>query len=324
MSEKRIYELTAQDKLNSDDYFAVDKSGNTTAKKVPGSVIVDQFADMNNILGAKNLLPNNAVTVVLRGITWTINSDGTINANGTATGGDSTLYYVSSTNDATVGITIPAGKYTYSCLTTEGSDSTFRSEIYNLTNPSRIGWDYGQGVAFTRSADTKVLGSINIRSGATVSNITFKPMLRPAAVDNSYVPFAKTNKQLTEDVTNLNSDITAEWISFGFKAVTGITSWQKAPMCRKLKNYYNIIALAIIDTSAANINMTLPDVITAQLDLYSSQSSHDENCGFALNYASGASQMASLYVNNLGVVTAKMFEASKYTYLDLNVMIPIK
>ena len=208
MSDKRISALTEQTELNTGDFFAVDNAGETESKKIDQAYFSGQYSDMNNILGSKNLMPNNAVTVVLRGVTWTINSDGTIKANGTASGGDSTLYYVSSSNDATAGITIPKGKYTYTCLTSAGSDTTFRSEIYNLTNPARIGWDYGEGVTFTLTAATKVLGSINIRSGQTVTNEIFKPMLRPAAVaDPTYVPYAKSNKELTEDVASLNASL---------------------------------------------------------------------------------------------------------------------
>lgn len=208
MAGKRISELTEQTGLATGDFLGIDNAGETASKKIDQAYFTGQYSDMNNILGSKNLMPNNAVTVVLRGVTWTINSDGTIKANGTASGGDSTLYYVSSSNDATAGITIPEGKYTYTCLTSAGSDSTFRSEIYNLTNSYRIGWDYGEGVTFTRTAATKVLGSINIRSGQTVTNEIFKPMLRPAAVaDPTYVPYAKSNKELTDDVATLNSSL---------------------------------------------------------------------------------------------------------------------
>lgn len=208
MSDKRISALTEQTGLNTGDFLAIDNAGESESKKIDQAYFSGQYADMNNILGSKNLMPNNAVTVVLRGVTWTINSDGTIKANGTASGGDSTLYYVSSSNDSTEGVTIPEGKYTYTCLTSAGSDTTFRSEIYNLTNPARIGWDYGEGVTFTRTAATKVLGSINIKSGTTVTNEIFKPMLRPAAVaDPTYVPYAKSNKELTEDVASLNASL---------------------------------------------------------------------------------------------------------------------
>lgn len=225
MAGKRISELTEQTGLSSGDFFGVDNAGQTASKKIDQAYFTGQYSDMNNILGSKNLMPNNAVTVVLRGVTWTINSDGTIKANGTASGGDSTLYYVSSSNDATAGITIPEGKYTYTCLTSAGSDSTFRSEIYNLTNSYRIGWDYGEGVTFTRTAATKVLGSINIRSGQTVTNEIFKPMLRPAAVaDPTYVPYAKSNKELTDDVATLNSSLTAIPSNFVVTTKTNISA----------------------------------------------------------------------------------------------------
>lgn len=208
MAEKRISALTEQTGLATGDFLAIDNAGETESKKIDQAYFSGQYADMNNILGSKNLMPNNAVTVVIRGVTWTINSDGTIKANGTASGGDSTLYYVSSSNEATESITIPKGKYIYTCLTSAGSDSTFRSEIYNRTNPARIGWDYGEGVTFTLTAATNVLGSINIRSGQTVTNEIFKPMLRPAAVaDSTYVPYAKSNKELTDDVATSNSSL---------------------------------------------------------------------------------------------------------------------
>lgn len=258
MAGKRISELTEQTGLATGDFLGIDNAGETASKKIDQAYFTGQYSDMNNILGSKNLMPNNAVTVVLRGVTWTINSDGTIKANGTASGGDSTLYYVSSSNDATAGITIPEGKYTYTCLTSAGSDSTFRSEIYNLTNSYRIGWDYGEGVTFTRTAATKVLGSINIRSGQTVTNEIFKPMLRPAAVaDPTYVPYAKSNKELTDDVATLNSSLHYQLAG----SVTGTTE-VVVP-----SDAHEIIVFAMLSNAIISVNI-FGDILTTSYQTF--------------------------------------------------------
>ena len=153
--------------------------------------------DMNNILGAKNLLPNKATTQVVNGITYTVNEDGSITADGTATS-DASLYLAGVQSFGLYNL--KKGQYILSDGN-NGYSNEIYMQIHKYESPytSYGGTRYG-AKTFTLSEDVNVVVRIFIANGVTVSNLTFKPMLRPASIkDESYVPFVMTNKQLTDE-----------------------------------------------------------------------------------------------------------------------------
>lgn len=142
-----------------------------------------EVAAIENVYGSKNLLPNNAVTQTISGVTFTVNADKSVTANGTATADIFLELY---------------GAISYSMVTiltgcpTGGSAQTF------LMGFRGSPWDTGSGVTIV---DTNVsrIPAIFIKSGYTANNLTFKPMIRDARVkDATYVPYAMTNRELTE------------------------------------------------------------------------------------------------------------------------------
>jgi hypothetical protein len=156
------------------------------------------------VLGAKNLLKNTATSQTINGVTFTVNSDGSITANGTAT------------NDATLSIAASRIKlqsntsYILSGCPTGGSFSTFNlSQNVTSTDSSTdyFGFppDNGNGSTFTTGdAQLWYQASVRIRKGVTVSDLTFYPMLRLASdPDDTYVPYAMTNRELTEKKINI-------------------------------------------------------------------------------------------------------------------------
>ena len=161
--------------------------------------ITDEIDDINNILGAKNLCPNNATTQVINGITYTVNSDGSITANGTATS-LSTLFILGGAN----------GQYArvdFSQMIGNGSPSGGSSNTYQIvfqtsqdgSTLDRSYSDYGEGVVISPTKYSAVY--IRIASGTTVNNLIFKPMIRPASItDDTYVPYAATNRKLTTKI----------------------------------------------------------------------------------------------------------------------------
>lgn len=155
------------------------------------------YAD-NGVLGAKNLLKNNATSQTISGVTFTVNADGSVTANGTATA-NITSYFIDRV------FSLKAGKYLIS-----GTPNS----IFGISgNGVRISNDdfsinvYGDedGTLFTLNNDTSGLKvEIRIASGTTVSNLTFYPMIRLASdPDDTYQPYAMTNKELTEEVNAL-------------------------------------------------------------------------------------------------------------------------
>lgn len=143
---------------------------------------------VNNIFanGAVNLLPNTATTQVFCGVTFTVNSDGTIQTSGTATSNDQFIvsrFY------------LPNGFYKLS-----GGINSDRPLALAHAKGDVDAVDYGNGVIF--EADNSLQLAVYIGTKGNMSGLTYKPMITVADMPNSdynhYVPHAKSNKELTK------------------------------------------------------------------------------------------------------------------------------
>lgn len=162
-------------------------------------LVTNEFSDINNILGAKNILPNGASTVTTNGITFTVNSNGTVKATGTATA-DAILVLASS-------FYVGNGKKVIlSGCPSGGSTSKYYLQMTNANGTTGKGNDIGSGVTITADADNlgcRIIIKKNQALGTT--GITFSPMVRPANIRNaSYVPYAMTNRELSSQISNLS------------------------------------------------------------------------------------------------------------------------
>lgn len=161
------------------------------------------YAD-NGVLGAKNLLPNNATSQTKKGITFTVNADKSVTINGTSTGEWVNL------NLATYNL--PKGKYIINGIR-GGSQNTYRLNI-NFTNQTSLNLTVYDGyVAFELPQDDIAEVSISVRyANVTLNNVTIHPMIRLASdPDDTYVPYAMTNRELTDRfaVLEFTTDATA-------------------------------------------------------------------------------------------------------------------
>ena len=112
------------------------------------------------------------------GITWTVNGDGTLIANGTSKG-TSNFIIRHRTEENFV---LPAGKYRFTCCQKGGSDSTYYARIMRSNSSGSaavMAKDFGDGVEFDVTDETGSLGVLAyISSGYTADNIVFKPAIR--------------------------------------------------------------------------------------------------------------------------------------------------
>lgn len=136
----------------------------------------------------KNLLPfpYEGSAGESNGIVWTVNADGSIVANGTATA-DSGFSIVQShhNNIVKMGVT-----YTISGCPSGGSTNTYCIRFGDSVGAS----DTGNSVTFV--ADAGIVGKsiwIKITSGTTVSNLVFKPQLELGSTATSFEPYAGTD-----------------------------------------------------------------------------------------------------------------------------------
>ena len=155
---------------------------------------MDGLQDAYNITGAKNLCPNEASDTTTTDITWDVLSDGSIQVSGTP----------ASTRTLVIcegGVVLPAGTYT---LTT-GTDRVCL-QAKNKANGTILGRSngYEYPATFTISSATTVTFLLYTIGGTSSMNVRAYPMCRVASItDGTYVPFAMTNKQLTDRIGNI-------------------------------------------------------------------------------------------------------------------------
>lgn len=173
--------------------------------KTNGALTIDkaeqaEVNDIVNVLGAKNLIPYpyfDGTSKTNNGITYTVNDDGSITANGTATAG-SRFYLISS-----VSSNMPNGNYIISDGDVGDSSSNVQVALWDDSTYTGVVYITNNGEkAFTLSDTPTRTGTsiyVSVDSGTTVSNLTFYPMLRLASdPDDTYQPYAMTNRELTE------------------------------------------------------------------------------------------------------------------------------
>lgn len=171
----------------------------------------NELADVNNILGSKNILPNKATTQVINGVTFTVSADGSINVNGTATA-DAILHLIPNTTGKLSAFFSKGGNYIISTGTTGAGPNVFFGIEYTGST-----WDIGEWLTYSTQTSKEIYidGSklnnsssviecyVKVNSGTTVSNKKVYPMLRPSNIkDATYVPYSKTNYELTTEISN--------------------------------------------------------------------------------------------------------------------------
>lgn len=142
----------------------------------------------------KNLLKLNTTPQTVYGVAYTVNN-GIVTANGTATSTADFTPILHSNQ-----ILIPKGEYILSGCPSGGAENKYLLLLshYENGNYSRIVADYGNGATVSFEEDTLVYIITRVYNGQTVNNLTFKPMLRLASIeDDTYEPYISTQASLT-------------------------------------------------------------------------------------------------------------------------------
>lgn len=149
--------------------------------------------------GAKNMLnvfnaPSQ--TQPINGITWTVNSDGTVTANGTASG-NSWFYLTANPANIQYGVeTVLSG------CPEGGSATTWEIQCVKQGESTRS--DYGSGTTQPSDYNYKYVACC-VRSGQNVTNLTFKPMVCASsvyAITPAFVAYSPTNAELYQMLAN--------------------------------------------------------------------------------------------------------------------------
>lgn len=155
--------------------------------------------DNTEVNGAVNMLDFTHASQVVKGYTFT-NTDGVVTVTGSRASGET------GNADHYVNITLTKGTYKVSGCPSGGSDDTWRL-LVNINDGAKYAFDYGDGAVFTLTEESslRVYCTIMANYSDTV-NLTFYPMITVPSYNGDYVPYAKTNRQLTEDSVDWESN----------------------------------------------------------------------------------------------------------------------
>ena len=173
-SEKELLKYLTNVLPNPTDIVTLDNAQNTV-KSVKAQ------------LGNKNLIPYPyaETTKTQYGITFTVNADGSVTVNGTAT---ANVVFDLET-DLTM-FALPAGNYFLSGCPSGGSTTSYFMAAANgagITYDKFLG-DFGNGISVPSKGE-KWKVSIRIMSGYTADNLVFKPQIELGSTATAYTPY---------------------------------------------------------------------------------------------------------------------------------------
>lgn len=178
---------------------------------IESNVNLKKEIDKTSTLQGQNLIPYpyDGTEGNTNGITWTVNDDGSVTANGTASkAAPYSLihpYNLSTMKSLQLGNTyIISDGLTDEQHTNVGYMQLVRYDKNNPTN-----WKYGvssmKGTEIYTANDENTLQygiRLIIRNGATANNITFKPMLEVGTMSHEYQPTTISNTSLNERLSD--------------------------------------------------------------------------------------------------------------------------
>lgn len=184
----------------------------TNLQLTQDSVTWDNLSEV----GAVNYIyPTSSTNTDSAGVTWTLNSDNSVSvSSGGVAPSTGTGFSYRNNNAAflrgktvTFKANVTGNTPTYDklyfaviCRETEKGANLVRYDLWPIDGQTEV--------TFTVPNNTNyILIGCNIQNGATTAiDCKISPMITPVSYNGSYVPYAKTNKELTEDVAELLND----------------------------------------------------------------------------------------------------------------------
>ena len=130
-------------------------------------------------------------TFTTNGVSFTVNSDGSVTATGTATGGDADFKLNVTSGTPSLNTSLPLGglTFTLSGCPVGGSDSTYCFFSYNHNSPGQTVFDVGAGVTSNANAGSHITANIRICNGYAISgSLTFYPQIELGSAVTDYEP----------------------------------------------------------------------------------------------------------------------------------------
>lgn len=158
----------------------------------------------------RNLIPCPSTDKTTNGITYTVQSDGSVVANGTASA-DNNAYY----NFAYKTLTLGDTSYTLSC---EGLPKSVYVYVYDETISKAVANVSDVPVAKTFVGDSTHIYSlsINVGKGISVSDLAIKPILEMGTIAHAYEPISESNVNLKADIDKISTSQGRNLISYPY------------------------------------------------------------------------------------------------------------
>lgn len=177
------------------------KSGGVYAAN---QTLTSAFVNNINENGCKNLLPNKATTQVSYGVTFTVNDDGSVKANGTNNGTQASVIFPFGVGRNLVADYFPSMDKTYVGYMSASNTLLELLIIWEDENKTTISQTRTKTkVEFTIPSNAVYFRcDFRVAQNATVSNEIAYPMICLKSIydlDDTFEPYAKTNRQLTTD-----------------------------------------------------------------------------------------------------------------------------
>lgn len=158
----------------------------------------------------RNLIPYPLTNRTTNGITYTVQSDGSVLANGTASA-ENNAYY----NFAYKTLKLGDTSYTLSC---EGLPKSVYVYVYDETISKAVANVSDTPVTKTFVGDSTHTYSlsINVGKGTSVSNLAIKPILEMGTIAHTYEPISESNVNLKDAIDKLSTSQGRNLISYPY------------------------------------------------------------------------------------------------------------
>lgn len=163
----------------------------------------------------RNLIPYPLTDRTTNGITYTVQSDGSVVANGTASA-ENNAYY----NFAYKTLKLGDTSYTLSC---EGLPKSVYVYVYDETISKAVANVSDVPVAKTFVGDSTHIYSlsINVGKGISVSDLAIKPILEMGTIAHAYEPISESNVNLKAEIDKISTAQGKNLISYPYTSKEG-------------------------------------------------------------------------------------------------------
>jgi len=182
--------------LSTNDYTNAEKAKLAGLENYDDSAVKSDIALNRQTLGtaSRNLLKITGSSQTTNGVTFTVNPDGSVTADGTASG--NATFEIGT-------LSLKSGKTLHLSGCPIGGDTGgyYIMWLYIGTWYGVSEYDYGSGVTASISSDETISIRIRITSGTTVSSLVFHPMIRSADItDDTFEPYKPSLQEQIEEL----------------------------------------------------------------------------------------------------------------------------